>query len=107
MRKNLNPNYWGPCAWQFLHDAATGIDDESMQYFVQLVALLPHILPCKTCREHTAEYLKTTPVNVHNPRLWLSDLRTCVRERKRRVPLAEGVLALLLICVLVSWCWNY
>jgi hypothetical protein len=82
MRVNLIPTFWGPCAWHFLDSVATGMDKESMPYFEQLVGLLPFILPCASCRTHTTQYLATHPITTDNPRQWLQDFQTYVRDSK-------------------------
>jgi len=56
---HVKRNIWGPAAWTFLHAAAASADDPAA--FAQLVALLPHTLPCQECRQHCGAFLERRP----------------------------------------------
>ena len=85
MRKSLDPKIWGPDAWRFLNDVVEGADASSRQYCLELFYLLPHILPCKTCRRHAEQYLKSNPPSTtRNLKEWLQNFREEIRRRKKK-----------------------
>ena len=58
---------WGPVLWKLLHSLAehagrpcfptpTNFADERRQW-LNLVSMLPKMIPCEKCREHATEYL--------------------------------------------------
>ena len=121
MRRNLDPQVWGPCAWQFLFDAAEACDAASGDAYRRFLELLPEVLPCAACRAHAAAYVRRHPVDVEALPAWLRAFREDVRRRKasggqrvgERTPLGGGssfhALALFLataLCVLVVVRWR-
>jgi hypothetical protein len=73
-----------------------------MQYFIKLVELLPLILPCESCRKHTAVYLKTTPIDTENPRLWLRNFRTFVRENNAPIRSRGNMIEVAVIIFIIA-----
>jgi hypothetical protein len=60
--KNVDPKAWGPSAWWLLHTAAAKASAQGERdAFLELARAYVHILPCASCRENYAEYLKTAP----------------------------------------------
>jgi hypothetical protein len=105
MRKNLDPSLWGPGAWQFLRQCAEACDDESRHHYLRLFHLLPDILPCETCREHSREYLlESGPEHEKNLLRWLQDFETAVRLRKHNESRKKSTprMFLLLVVVMLS-----
>jgi hypothetical protein len=49
---------------------------------MNLVDLLPALLPCESCREHTRNYIRENPPrSSRNLREWLSGFRAEIRSR--------------------------
>ena len=55
MRRSL----WGPAAWTFLHSSAAVTEDA--QSIVELLALLPRVLPCAECKQHCLAFFERRP----------------------------------------------
>jgi hypothetical protein len=77
---------WGPILWKYLHILAerigTGnaiIDTDQSNYMETLLTMLPLIIPCTECQEHTATYMKYNPVPSLKG-LYKNDLREAVRN---------------------------
>ena len=60
-------NSWGPLYWNFLHSVAARYPDnpsnEEKIGMSQFLNVLPQLIPCKTCREHTIAFFNA---NQHN-----------------------------------------
>lgn len=82
MRANVDPRIWGPSAWKFLEHCAEAIDEKSIDSFRRLVDLLPDVLPCEACREHSAKYIATHPLSGNDVKSWLKDFKSAVSLRK-------------------------
>jgi hypothetical protein len=80
-RVDYDPRLWGGAGWTFLEYCARGLDGESSRSFGRFVELLPDLLPCEDCRRHTAEYLKTRPLDLKDPIGWVSTFRASVAAR--------------------------
>ena len=57
----MDPNYWGPKAWYFIHSIALGysnnptdIEKEKYKIFFEN---LGYVLPCQNCQEHYTKNL--------------------------------------------------
>ena len=84
MRQNVSPKVWGPQGWDFLHNCLTAADESSRVPYLQLLHLLPAILPCASCREHAALYvLKNPPELAADLKQWLLTFREVIAERVR------------------------
>lgn len=64
-----NPRLWGTATWFFLHCASFNYpknptQDDKKYYKLFLIAL-QHTLPCKLCRKHLKEYMKTHCIDEH------------------------------------------
>ena len=65
----MEPEIWGPHAWQFLHsitlsypDNPTLEDKNNHAYFFNSIQ---NILPCQKCRDHYTQNLQELPVEQH------------------------------------------
>ena len=65
----MEPEIWGPHAWQFLHsitlsypDNPTLEDKNNHAYFFNSIQ---NILPCQKCRDHYTQNLQAFPVEQH------------------------------------------
>lgn len=84
MRKNLDPAIWGPGAWDFLHNTVSAVDGASRGSYDRLMGLLPDVLPCASCREHAARYVREHPPDAaQRLDVWLQDFERDIRQRKR------------------------
>ena len=59
-RTNYKPNFWGPCAWRFLHVVAAGmpekLNEQEQNNARKFFEILPFLLPCEKCRIHLQEH---------------------------------------------------
>lgn len=84
MRKNLSPKVWGRTGWNFLKHCAEACDEESFPRYLELLRLLPEVLPCEKCRRHAAEYLaRNPPRRGEDLAKWIEDFEAAVRARKQ------------------------
>lgn len=74
----FDTRFWGPSAWQLFH--LTAVRSESPQ---EVLALMKDILPCKFCRQSTAQYVRETPLGTREPGRWLYDLHNKVNAKLR------------------------
>ena len=62
----MDPNIWGPHAWQFLHSITLSYPDNpsesDRENHSQFFNMLKDILPCEKCRIHYAQNLQTYPI---------------------------------------------
>ena len=65
-------DHWGPVLWTIMHSLAqkggkavfsTFYDDERRQW-LNLFSVLPKMIPCAMCRQHTEEWIASHPVTV-------------------------------------------
>lgn len=76
--------FWGPCAWKFLHAVATTFDSDHATAYLTFFNSLQNILPCPGCRMHLQAYLKEHPVNISSKAAlekWVYDLHSDVNRR--------------------------
>lgn len=60
----MNKNVWGPIYWQIIHEAAVNIyDEKTLSNVKRFYLLLPYILPCSMCANHTLKYIKVDNPN--------------------------------------------
>jgi hypothetical protein len=98
MRANLPPAAWGPSAWLFLQNCLHAYDDQSRAAYLQLLRLLPEVLPCEACREHCRAYLRDAPPELRQDlQAWLADFRADVAARTRPRPFFSAALVLVLL----------
>lgn len=90
-RFGVNPNEWGPNAWEFLFSVARGYpespgvrDRHQMRLFLRS---LRYALPCKDCRYNFKnEVLKLSDDDLQSSTHlyeWLSQLRDKIKEKKQ------------------------
>ena len=51
-------NIWGPCAWLFLHCISLNYNPQFKKEYYMFFKYIQYILPCKTCRDNYAQYIK-------------------------------------------------
>jgi len=73
----MDTRFWGPSAWQLFHL----ISFRSVNPQV-LLGMIKDILPCKFCRESTAEFMKELPLE-GDPAKWLYELHNKVNHKLR------------------------
>jgi len=65
----MDPNIWGPHAWQFLHSITLSYpenpSEKDRENHIQFFNILKDILPCEKCRIHYAQNLQTYPIENH------------------------------------------
>jgi hypothetical protein len=65
----MDPNVWGPHAWQFLHSITLAYPDNptdnDKQHHSQFFDSLKNILPCDKCKNHFTHNLETYPIENH------------------------------------------
>jgi len=90
---NLNPKIWGPHAWFFIESVVIALPDtipieiqnELKHFFISISFLLP----CETCRNHFAEYIKNTDImNIDfstkkKVLTWINNIHNDVRKRNK------------------------
>lgn len=81
-RRNVHPSVWGPPAWAFLRSSAEACDEESQEAYRAFFELLPQVLPCARCREHSRSYLREHPVDVKDLPAWLTRFEAHVQRSK-------------------------
>jgi hypothetical protein len=70
MEQLLSTDQWGPILWKYLHCIAerigqsgnTIVDTDQANYMEVLLTMLPQILPCKSCQEHSLAYQEYSPI---------------------------------------------
>ena len=84
MRKNINPQIWGESGWTFLSSCLSACDEESRSACLMLIHILPQVLPCTSCREHTRAYIATHPPKLEKDLVkWLDAFKLDVKQRLR------------------------
>lgn len=73
----FDTRYWGPSAWQLFHLIAF-FSPHPQEFLLSI----KDILPCKFCRESTAEFVGKMPV-CENPGQWMYDLHNMVNHKLR------------------------
>ena len=59
----MDPNFWGPGQWKFLHaTAAVAYGEQERLDFEQYVMALARVLPCGKCKEHFRANLRENPI---------------------------------------------
>jgi len=101
----LPPTQWGPILWKYLHIIAEKIgqsgnkimDADQANYVKTLITMLPFILPCQDCQNHSEAYIAAYPFPSLKDtygttlrdavRLWLFTFHNHVRSMKGQDPL--------------------
>jgi len=87
---NLDPNFWGPSGWKFLHSIAEGYpeqpDEEHKRSATNFYSSLRSLLPCSRCCDHCCAKLESDPVEPHVESRdalvkWVFDFHNQVNER--------------------------
>lgn len=65
MSTGVAPKKWGRCVWAAIHYVALGYpkapDAVDMQHYAAFYAALPHVLPCRKCRENLKGHYADAP----------------------------------------------
>ena len=65
----MEPEIWGPHAWQFLHSITLSYPDnptlEDKNNHAQFFNSIQNILPCQKCKDHYTQNLHAFPVEQH------------------------------------------
>ena len=65
----MEPEVWGPHAWQFLHSITLSYPDnptlEDKNNHAQFFNSIQNILPCQSCRDHYTQNLQALPIEQH------------------------------------------
>jgi hypothetical protein len=87
----MNPNYWGPAGWHFMHavtltypEVPSDQDKEKYKIFFESVGT---VLPCPACRRHYQENLKRFPIRLESRAeifKWLIDIHNEVNKKKKK-----------------------
>jgi len=73
----IDTRFWGPSAWQLFHLIAFTSPNPD-----EFLIGIKNILPCKYCRESTAEFMKNHPLR-EDPGKWLYDIHNMVNHKLR------------------------
>ena len=97
-RPNLDPRIWGEHGWFTLDSAALGYPEhatpEEQKGMLNLLTSMPTWLPCCSCRDGTAEYIRAhPPAAAVGERCkvitWLIGLHNNVRAKQGKKPMTE------------------
>ena len=65
----MDPEIWGPHAWQFLHSITLSYPDnptlEDKNNHAQFFNSIQNILPCQNCKDHYTQNLHILPIEQH------------------------------------------
>ena len=73
----MDTRYWGPSGWELFHLIAFKSTNPE-----KILEMMKDILPCKFCRESTAQYVKELPLK-GDPGKWLYDIHNKVNHKLR------------------------
>ena len=86
----MNPKFWGPSGWIFIHNIAYGYPTnptrEEQKAMINFLSSFQHVLPCKTCSDLYKKDIKLLPPlteNVKNKHLlvkWVNHMHNKVNE---------------------------
>ena len=66
----MNQNIWGKCGWVLIHSIAVNYPNNpspsEKENTIKFFTLLGDMLPCRYCRQHYHENLKTIPINANS-----------------------------------------
>jgi hypothetical protein len=74
----MDTKFWGPSGWKLLHTIT--FERGSLAKKKKLFEVLAGVLPCKFCRQSTAEFMKEMPLN-NNLALWLYNLHKMINHK--------------------------
>lgn len=81
----IEPDVWGFRAWSMLYGLKIDIESGGKKW-IELINLLPFLLPCFTCRVCAGKFIKNTPPEWKNSIEWLDKLRKNVWDRNLSSP---------------------
>lgn len=66
----MNQNIWGKCGWVLIHSIAVNYPNNpspsEKENTIKFFTLLGDMLPCRYCRQHYHENLKSIPINANS-----------------------------------------
>lgn len=74
----MDTRFWGPSAWQLFHLIA-----HTSPHPHEVLGDIASVLPCRYCRESTAQFVKEMPVG-KNAGKWVYDLHNKVNDKLRK-----------------------
>ena len=74
----MDVQFWGPSGWQLFH--LISFEKGNLQSKKRLFTLMKDILPCKFCRESTAQFMKEIPMTSNLAR-WLYAIHSRVNKK--------------------------
>jgi len=93
--ENIDPKYWGPYGWKFLHTLTLYYPDipsnDDKKNIVNFLHTLSYVLPCETCRHEFKKLLKKYPPEEYNTNKtilirWLYNIHNKVNKRLEHKP---------------------
>ncbi|NDB84676.1 MAG: hypothetical protein EB127_18525, partial [Alphaproteobacteria bacterium] len=73
----MDTRYWGPSGWELFHLIAFKSENPE-----KILGMMKDVLPCKFCRESTAQYTEELPLK-GDPGKWLYDIHNKVNQKLR------------------------
>jgi len=73
----MDTRYWGPSGWELFHLIAFKSENPE-----KILGMMKDVLPCKFCRESTAQYTEELPLK-EDPGKWLYDIHNKVNQKLR------------------------
>lgn len=73
----FDTRYWGPSGWELFHLIAFKSENPE-----KILGMMKDVLPCKFCRESTAQYTEELPLK-EDPGKWLYDIHNKVNQKLR------------------------
>ena len=89
----MDPNIWGPHAWQFLHTITLAYPDnptlEDKNNHAIFFNNIQYILPCQKCKDHYSQNIQISPVEQHLDNKetlfkWLIDIHNKVNIKNNK-----------------------
>ena len=86
---NIDPNIWGPQAWDFFFQVALSYPKNPTHYdkmrYKQFYIISGEVIPCEKCRSNFKKHLKMLPIDryldsSYNLFTWITKMQNKVRE---------------------------
>lgn len=74
-------SYWGPRVWRIFHTLAEYSDRRDISaLWLNVLRTTSQVMPCKKCRIHLTEYLRTHTMFRFTPLMPIKDIHTTIRQ---------------------------
>lgn len=74
-------SYWGPRVWRIFHTLAEYSDRRDISaLWLNVLRTTSQVMPCKKCRVHLSEYLRTHAMFRFTPLMPIKDIHTTIRQ---------------------------